>query len=59
MDVSECSQFTYWLLGVGYILCIGHFNLYTILNSQVSGICTFLNKIFKDNLGNCLHINVG
>lgn len=25
MDISECSEFTYRILGVDSILCIGHF----------------------------------
>lgn len=52
MDIVDGSKLTYWWLGVGYILCIGHFNLCNIFKNQVSGICTFLNKIFKGNLGN-------
>lgn len=46
MDISECSKFTYRLLGIGYRLLLGHFNLCNILKNQVSGIYTFLNKIF-------------
>lgn len=30
MYISECSKFTYKLLGVGSVLCIGHFNLWNI-----------------------------
>lgn len=51
MDIFECSKFTYWLFGVG---CIEG-----ILICVTSLKIVFLNKIFTDNLGNCLHIHVG